>query len=29
MDEDSFAWDEAKAVQTQEVLCRLLGCVFA
>ena len=29
MDEDSFAWDEAKATQTQEVLRVLLGCVLA
>ncbi len=29
MDEDSFAWDEAKAVQAQEVLRALLGCVVA
>ena len=29
MDEDSYAWDEAKAAQTQEVLRALLGCVLA
>ena len=29
MDEDSFAWDEAKAEQAQEVLRALLGCVVA
>ena len=29
MDEDSFAWDHAKAAQTQEVLRALLGCVLA
>ena len=29
MDEDSFAWNHAKAAQTQEVLRALLGCVLA